>query len=240
MDKALGLNLFQTSSTPITKQGTRVELDNGDIYRYVRAGASNISAGKMQLAPAQVANHVNQTGSAVSGAIGARQVTVNIGATAMSADQYANGYFIVNDATGEGYTYRIASNPAISSSGSGVIDLIDPIQVALVASTSEYTFVPNAFNAVVEAASSVRKAAGVPTVAITANYYGWAKTKGAASVLIGSAATSGARLMCDGSTAGAVTDNTDVTTVQTEVIVGSASYGAGVSTEYNVVELFVD
>lgn len=240
MDKTLGLNLFQTSSTPIAVPGTRVELSNGDIYRYIKAGASGISAGKMQLAPAQVANHVNQTGSAVVGAVGARQVTLNVGATAVTADQYKDGLLVINDATGEGYTYRISGNAALASSGSGKFDLLDPIQVALVASTSEYTLVANSFNGVVEAASSVRKAAGVPAVSLTAAYYGWAKTKGAASVLIGTAATSGARLMCDGSTAGAVTDNSDVTTVQTEVIVGSASYGAGVSTEYNVIELFID
>lgn len=240
MDKFIAQGLFEISANALHKVGESIELANGDKYRYALAGASNIAAGKMQLAPVAVAEHVNETGAAIVGAIGAREVTINVAAAAVAASQYAGGHLVTNDATGEGYTYRIKDHAAILSSGSGVFLLEDPIQVALVASTSEVTLVHNAWRGVVEAASSVRRASGVPTRGITAAYYGWLKTKGTAAVLIGTAATSGAMLMPDGSTAGAVTDNSDVTAVQTEVIIGQASIGAGVSTEYNPIELMID
>lgn len=241
MDQGVPQGLFEQSAVGLLTPGFKLTLNNGDIYRYVKVGGSNISHGKLQQNPVPVAEQVNETGSSIVAAVGAREVTINVGAAAISADTYAGGHLVTNDATGEGFTYRIAGHPAISSAGGALtLQLLDPIQVALVASTSEVTLVHNPYRGVVEVASAVRKAAGVAMIDMTAAYFGWVKSKGACATLIGSAATSGARLMSDGSTAGAVTDNTDVTTVQTEVIVGSASFGAGVSGEYNPIELFID
>lgn len=239
MDSGIPQGLFEQSAVGLLTPGYKLTLNNGDVFRYVKVGGSNISHGKMQLAPVAVAEQVNETGAGIVAPVGARQVSVNVGAAAVVADTYAGGYLVVNDATGEGYTYRIAGHTGISSAGGViVVDLLDPIQVALVASTSEITLVHNPFRGVVEAASSVRRAAGVPMIDLTAGYFGWTKTKGTAATLIGTAATSGARLMPEG--AGAISDNTDVTSVQTEVIVALASLGAGVSGEYNPVELIID
>jgi hypothetical protein len=94
--------------------------------------------------------------------------------------------------------------------------------------------------AVVEAASKTRIAAGVPMVDLAIAAFGWVKTRGIMGVLIGSAATLGARLTSDGSTAGAVTDNTDVTAPQTEVEVGSADIVAGTTGQYNPIILTID
>lgn len=240
MDKLLAQGLFETSANQMHKLNERITLGQGDIYRYVKVGGSTIAAGKLQQAPAAVANHTNVTGTGVVGALGATEVTLTVGATAVTADQYKDGYLVMNDATGEGYTYRIAGNDAIASSGSGVFRLKDPVQVALVASTSEYTLVSNPGNGVVEVASAVRKPVGVAVVGTTTGRFLWAKSKGFAAVLNGTAVTVGANLISDASVAGAVTDNTDVTTVQTEVVVGHASYLVGVATEYSPIELTID
>lgn len=240
MDKVLAQGFFEKSSVQLHKLNEKVVLSDGDIFRYVKVGGSTVSQAKLQQAPAAVANHVNQTGSAVVGALGAFQVTINVAGTAVTQDQYKDGYFITNDATGEGYTYRISGNEAIGSNGSGKVFLKDPLQVALVASTSEYTLVANPSNGVVEVASAVRKPIGIAVVGGTTGQFIWVKSRGIMGTLIGVAATVGANLISDGSTAGAVTDNTDVTTVQTEVVVGHADFLVGVATEENPISVTID
>lgn len=221
--------------------GGLVSTSNGrDVYRFYKA-AANQSKGKLKLAPSQVANHTNQTlDSASLVAIGDTRLTLNNGGTAAVAGEYAQGYFIVNDATGEGQTIGVAHNLVAGTSADIVIDLMHGLDVALVGGTSEYTLVHNTYNGSQELASKTLDPAGVSLVDVLSGDYGFLKTKGVVSCLIGTAATLGAWLSSDGSTAGAVTDNTDVTAPQAEVLVGRASIIAGVSTEYNPIVLAVD
>lgn len=230
-------DLYAQDQYPQHQVGQLGEDEYGDLYRYAKVGASNISRGKLQLAPTQKTNHHNNAVAAAA-AIGATQVSVTIGATAMVAGEYNNGYLIVNDATGEGQTYRIAQNPAIDSAGTGTIRLERGLVVALTTS-SEVTFVHNAWNGVVEGTAVTVRAAGVPLIAGTAGYYLWLKTRGVASVLIGTAATLGADVIVGG-TAGAVTDRTDALGASAEPVVGVADVVLGVATEYNPIRLCID
>lgn len=117
--------------------------------------------------------------------IGDTVVTPTLGATAATLNQYQDGWLIVNDATGEGYTYKIKSNPAADASATCAITLYDPIQVALTTS-SEVTLVPNPFSGVVissATAASNTIIVGVPSIAVTASYYFWAQFRGVCSCL---------------------------------------------------------
>src|SRR3990167_1144490 len=107
-------------------------------FRYGRNNASTAAvAGNVQTMAAIESNHENQLVD-VSAAINATQVTVNVGATAAAADLYAEGEFCVNDDTGEGISYRVQGHAAIASSGTGVIVLAEPLQVALTLDVSEF------------------------------------------------------------------------------------------------------
>lgn len=228
----------RTNADSSHNMGELVWLSDDRAFRYAKAGASNISHGKLQKKPAASANYTNKAVNAAV-AIGGKVVTFTPGASAATANEYAEGYLVVNDATGEGYSYKVSGHLANAGSVELSVNLTDPIRVALTTS-SEVTLVHNFWNGVIEATGATTFAAGVPVVDVTAGDYAWLQTKGVASVLIGAAATAGAQLMGDASTAGAVTDNTDVTTVQTEIIVARASIAAGVSTEYNPVVLCID
>ncbi len=232
----------RTESDPTHQYGALVETSHGrSAYRYAKAGASNVSKGKLQLAPAAIANHQVQTvDSASNVAIGDTRLTLNNGGTAAAAGEYDQGWLAIVHGTGLGQTFGVLHNAAAGTSADIVVDLDQGLGVALVGGTSEYSLVHNPYNACVEAASKTRTAAGVPLVGINASDFGWLQTKGVIAALIGSAATLGARLTSDGSTAGAVTDNTDVTAPQAEVEVGQASIQAGTTSDYDPIVLSID
>lgn len=227
---ALPQGLFDESSVQLMDLGALVSTADGREYRYVKAGGTALVPGKLQQGPAVVANHQN-IAVAAAAAIGATSVTVTLGATAATANQYAGGTMVVNDVTGEGYTYTIKSHPAADASASLVITLEDDdaIRVALTTS-SEVCLFPNLYNGViVNPTTPTNKPVGVAVKAITASYYGFIQTKGTVSCLNDSATAVGLALAPSQSVAGAL--KTGATTLDS---VGSALQ-AGVDTEYRTV-----
>jgi hypothetical protein len=235
----IDFNPYRTSSTAAHQVGTKYETPRGDIFRYAKAGASNISKGKLQVCPAPKTNHHN-VAWASGGALGASTVTVTLGATAAVANEYAEGVLVVNDATGEGTSYRIVSHPAAESSATLELTLERPVIGTALVSGSEMTLVHNPWNGVVEAAVEERQPAGVPLVNVTAGEFCWLKTRGTTAVLQGDATNVGEELVQHASTAGAVdAASTTYGTAFAYYTVGKAKV-AGVDTEYNPVELTID
>ena len=225
-------DIFGDSSVQEHALGSVGFAENGRTFRYVKAGGTALVPGKLQQGPAVVANHQN-IACAVA-AIGATSVTVTLGATAATANQYAGGTLVINDVDGEGYTYRIASHPAAGSSETLVLTLDDPILVALTAS-SEACLFPNLYNGVVVNPTTPTNApVGVAVKAITASYYGWIQTHGPVSCLNDSATAVGLGIAPSQAVAGAVK-----TMAATLSQVGYALQ-AGVDTEYRTVFLTID
>lgn len=179
------LDYFSQSATkPIgLKLGCRRYDQYGTEYRLARAGATALAAGKNTSATEGTANHMNMS-LASAAAIGATRVQVTLGATAATANQYEDGFMVVNDGTGEGHMYRIKSNPAADASATLWVELVDPIRVALVtAGTSEVSLFPNTFGATVISADINSVPTGIPPIAVTATYYYWSVTNGEVPVL---------------------------------------------------------
>lgn len=231
------LDPYSVSQYPEQKIGVKVVDQYGDAWRYSQIGASNAVAGQIQGAPVQKTAHHN-VAAYVASAVGSKEVTLQLGAAAAVANEYAGGYLIANDVAPEGNMYRIAKHPAADSSGTLKVTLEEPI-VEAITTSSEFTLVHNAWNGVIVGTAVTVRAAGVPIVDMTAAYYGWLKTRGVAAVLIGSAATLGADLIIGG-TAGSVTDRTDALGASAEPVVAVADIVVGVSTEYNPVRLVID
>lgn len=237
----LGIDPYSVDTAPQHKLGTRGAVTPSDdrIFKYAKVGGSAISAGKLQQAPAVKTNHVNMTTAAASA--GATTVTVTLGATAATANEYAEGYLVVNAGTGLGQIFKVASHPAIGSGASGVITLdpATPIKVAL-DTTSKTTLIHNTYNGVIEATTQTNAPAGVSLVAASASQYVWLCTHGKASVLAGGTIAVGSDVVPDGSTAGAVAAVSGTfTTALATVKVGSAIV-AGVSNEYRPIYLTID
>ena len=118
------------SATKQEQLGARAVLDDGREYVYVKNGAVALLPGKIVVNKDDVANHINISVAAAA-AVGDTELSVTLGATAATADQYADGFATVNDAAGEGISYRIDGHAAIASAGTGTIHLDEPLKVAL-------------------------------------------------------------------------------------------------------------
>lgn len=198
----VGQALFADSTTQQHNLGERVVSNDGRAFRYSRTGAVALVAGTLQQSGAQVANHQNLTPSAA--AIGATEITLTLGATAATANQYAGGYAVITVTPGQGYTYKIKSNPAISSAGSGTIQLEDPIVVALTTS-SRVDLVLNPYSGVIiNPATATGLPVGVANIVSAIGSFSWLTCAGIANVLADGAVTVGTNLVASNATAGAV------------------------------------
>lgn len=115
--------------------------DDGRRFRYGQAGAVALAPGKMNDGALVVANHVNLV-TAVAAAVGDTQVTVTLGGTAATLNQYAGGFLWCNvTSTGLGIGYLIASNPAqATTTGNLTVTLVEPIQTAITVTTKTSLF----------------------------------------------------------------------------------------------------
>lgn len=123
-----------------TLVGSKYDTSDGRTFALVQNAGTALVSGVLVQGP--VAIGANHTGLACStAAIGATQVTVTMGGTAATTNQYQGGFLVISAGTGIGQTLRIASHPSATSSGTCVITLEDPLKVATLAADSKATLV---------------------------------------------------------------------------------------------------
>jgi len=209
---------------------------NGRIFRYVKAGAVALDRAKLVVAPTVVANHLNMSFAAAP-AIGDKQVTVTLGATAATADQYAGGELIVQDGTGEGRSYPVEGNLAADSAGTCTVYLKERIDTAGALSETNVDLIASPYNGVViSATDQADMAIGVPAVVVAASKYAWVASGGRTSVLADEAVAVGLPVTIGTGVAGAV----EAKDGAGEQEVGIAHGTAMVDTEYQSVFLTID
>lgn len=195
-------NPLESSTAQLHPLGALAATDDGRRYKYALAGGTDLVAGTLQQTPAELTNHANMAvGAAV--AIGGTSVSVTPGATAGAANLYSEGYFFVNDVTGEGLYYKVGSHAAITSSVAFTVNLVDAIKVALTTS-SEATLITNPYkNTVIYPTTATGACVGVAPWAVDDADYYWCQVGGVASVLCDGNWTVGSRLSPSNATAGA-------------------------------------
>ena len=242
--KRAGFNLgiYQTSATKKETLGTLRITKDGRKFRYARANSANaLGMGKAGQMAAATANHINRAIGAIVAA-GTTIIAITVGATAVTADQYADGYFQVNDVTAEGLSIPIVSNSAIGGAGGVVnITLASPLPLAL-AANSDVSLIPNPWSAVAESNTEENGFAGIAPVAVAVSNYYWAQTGGMAAALGGAVAGAvGTKAVFSGVTAGAlVGSHADGTAMGTTPLIGIWVATALVDTEYSPIFLMAD
>jgi hypothetical protein len=203
-DTPIKMGIYETSSAMPDggKIGARLKVGER-IFKLAKAGAVDLAAGKAVQGAVPVANHLNCS-VAEATAVGATRIKVTLGATAATANQYAEGTLHVNDVDGEGYVYRIKSHDAIDSAGTGYFNLYDEVAKALT-TNSQVTLTANLYSGVVIAPNGGLTAAiaGVPPVDVTAAYYFWCQVAGPAAVLTQGTVVIGQKVGLGGTTDGA-------------------------------------
>ncbi len=172
--------------------GQKMVLPDGREYVHAKAGTAAVVAQGVPVVQRAVAGTSVNLAVATDAAIGATTVILTMPATTLCTvvDQYAGGYLVVTDATGEGYTYKIkgSGTAAAASTATFTLEPSDPIKVALANGTSEVTIRENPYWGVLDRAAgtgSVGIPAGVAPVAVSAGFYCWLQRRGTAALLAG-------------------------------------------------------
>jgi hypothetical protein len=225
-------NPYAESATQLFPLGSTLVYGN-NVYRYVEAGGTAITAGKLLQHAAVVAHHSNMTATATTAA-GETAISVETGGTDLTLNQYADGYLWVNDVNGEGQMLRVKSNPAHDHSAdpSVVITTYDALATALTTS-SQLSLLENPnTNLIVAPAAETGALMGATVIDMTADYYGWAVIKGPAALLTVGTLVVGNAAVRSGGTAGGVAPATDNVLQEVgDVMAVSAS------TEYSLINM---
>ena len=202
-------DIYNESATKKCMLGTVIQLNDGRKYAYAKAGAAGLAVGKLMQSAITAADHVKDMVVAANAAIGATSISVTVtsGGTAVTKDQFKDGFLFVNDATGEGQCRRIKSNTAAAAAAATTITLYndEPLTVALVASTSEVGLVVNPYNGVLVSPTTLTGLPiGVTPIAVTANYYFWLQISGICACLTSGTVVVGMPVYASTDAAGAV------------------------------------
>lgn len=231
-----------TDASLATLTGAKFDTSDGREFVLIQnAGVALVSGNLIQGPVAIGANHTNLVTS--TAAVGATTVTVTLGGTAVTANQYAGGFVVFNAGTGIGQTLQILSHPAQSStSGTVVLTLADTIKVATLTSDTKSTLILPRYGSA-NGASVITSGCVVcpttltgPVIGVTVSpiaastttvpSYGFIQTNGVVGCLNDANTAIGLDLMPSANTAGAVATYV----VATKCRVGTSSV-AGVTTE---------
>jgi len=234
------MTAIRTDKEQVNKEhqlGQRYVDSNGRVWTYCKAGATGLDRGKLTAAPTVVANHTNMSWQTAPAA-GDKVVKVTLGATAATADQYKDGWLVVNDGTGEGRMYPVEGNLAADSAATCTVYLAEAIDTAGALAEANVDLLAGKYNGVViSPADQADAPVCVPIVAITADYYFWAQSGGPCAVWADETLTPVAGLVTMGSSVPGSVEELDATA---EPLVGEVMQQAGVDTEYPAINLLID
>ena len=198
---------LSSSATQEHHLGQYLETKDGRGFRYALAGAVDLVAGNALQSRVEITTHDQLV--VVTGAIGSTSITLTTEASTglFAANEYADGYAVIDTTPGEGYTYHVLGHPAIAALASGTLTLYpdDPIQVAL-STASRVTMQSHPYSKVVQfpVTTASGMCVGVAPCIITATQYGWVQTHGPCGALIAGTPAVGAQVTAVGAVAGAL------------------------------------
>lgn len=139
-----------------TMTGQKFDSDDGREFILIQNGAVALAAAKVVQSPPEVTAFQKlamTVPAATPATAGTFQILVTNGATVLNANQMQNGYCIVASGTGIGQMFGIASHQPAAASATFLVNLEDPIQTTLDA-TSKISLLPNPYaNNVIQVAS---------------------------------------------------------------------------------------
>lgn len=228
-------DLFTSSATQGTDVGAYGTTGDGRGFRYIQAGATALVPGKLQASAAQDTTNYNPSGglAVAAAAIGATQVTLT-GTLTIVANALAGGFMSIAVTPGQGYTYKIKSNTAVTAAANCVVTLEDPILIALTTASKVVLYTNSFANVIVNPATASSSPLGVAIYPIAISQYGWIQTHGTVSLLNDGGTAVGLGLAPSASVAGAAK-----TMAATLPQIGYAMT-VQVTTEYDLAFLTID
>ena len=163
---------------------------DGRKFRYVKAGELLVTGDLYQ--NSAVSTDFVSMAVPSAAAIGSSEVAVTLGGTAVTANQFDEGYLVVSASTGIGQQFQIESHTVqTSTTGTCTFTIAGTLAVALVAAASTVTVVRNPYVDVVKQPTTpTGNAVGVAQFAIASGSFGWIQSGGIAACLSDSNTTS--------------------------------------------------
>lgn len=192
--------LHSSSADKYHNLGEIVFSNDGRAFRYCKAGASALVAGKLQQSSAQDTGLQNLT--AVAASVGDKSIAASTTVT-VTANEYAEGFAIISVTPGVGRQYKVSGHIAYTAAAP-TFNLAEEVKVALT-TTSRIDLVRNPFSAVIVNPTTLTSApAGVAVHPVAASEFGWLQVGGIATILASGALTVGLHVTSSPDVAGAV------------------------------------
>lgn len=158
----------------------------GDRYRYVQNGGSSaLVTGNLLQEAAEVTNFRSMN-LATSQVIGDDELNIDLGGTAVTANQFDEGILFIESSTGIGQQFRIKRHETQSSTTGECKFFLDrPLKIAVTLDATQVTVRKNPYDGVVQypVTTQTGGAAGVALYAMTVDYHGWVKSGGQTACL---------------------------------------------------------
>lgn len=172
--------LYDVSATKMHTLGAIRETEDGRRFRYAKAGATMVAGGATQAATA-TSNHIAQIQtSGAANAAGAKNVTVYVGGTAVTANQYDDGYLVVYHAGSgtAGLYYPIESHTTTATGSTTItVTLKEPLKVATY--TDDYlSLFCNPWSGIAVGTDVAVFPTGMAMAAASSGQYLWVQTGG--------------------------------------------------------------
>ena len=176
-------NLWDETSVQFHKLGQRYEAPNGNIYRYVQAGAVALVTGHLLQEAAEDTNYRSMAVQAAV-AVGDTMIPVTLGGTAVTANQFDEGHIFIETTPGIGQQFRVKSHEVqTSTTGTCKFNLDRAVKIALT-TTSQASVRKSAYDGVIDFPTTpTGGAVGVALYAMTIAYFGWIQSGGDCPVL---------------------------------------------------------
>jgi len=235
-----GVDMYSEEDTQMHAMGALGIAENGDMYRYTRiiSSGTDLVAGKLYVSLSREGNHQNIALSAAA-SVGDTSVEPTVGATAVDANEYDEGWLIFNDVSPEGEFYKVVSHDTSTGGSEAITVNLERGLKTAATTSSEVELVRNPWNNPAISQLVAERPAGVAVQDwdVSVANYGWLKTRGMASVLVDdSGITVGLKATISNQANGAVGLYSDV---DVEFEVGQMM-ATGTSTEYNSIYLTID
>jgi len=229
--------LFEQNVAAQHKIGTRLQLADGRVFYYAKAGGT-IVAGKLLGSVSTASGHEDVDTSAQSA--GDYAVTVTLNTTSISeANEYAEGFICTRETGGVGQMLKIKSHGVqTETTGTLALTLYDPITTALLA-TGQADMMKSPFKDIIVSATVTDNPAGISLIPATDNYFFWCQTWGPAVCLVDTAAALGTNLVTstdNGAIQAIATATTDIEFIA-QPLVGVTIGAAGVNDKYTMILL---
>jgi len=226
--------VFEISSTQKAALGSRIAFDDGRVYRYAKAGATALAAGKFVKVGAMAA----QVNMAVSAAVTVGNNSVTLTTTSASTTP-TDGYLQINAGTGVGQQFKFRSVAANATTTTSTdVELYDPIGIAL-DTTSYGSLYYNPYEQCEVVTAQTDIILGVPTTTVTAEYYFWLQTWGPACVLSQNTPTAGYTVFASTSAGTTVNITTSTAGASVPAQALGVQWQLGVANQYKMVNLMI-